>query len=352
MHNLYAQNYDVIKLTEAEREATEIGIFTVTDKSNEKGTPFSAVVDFDDMGGYTQNSSLEVVVVALYKRAGENVKQGEPIAEISSNVLSELYFSLQNTRSRFEIASQVEKKDKELLKQGVISQRAYQTSYLTMNELKLKMNEIRSTFTIFGISPDNPRGQYGFLVRAQGSGILSVAPTQIGQKIPAFTPYIRIKKPNSNSILLRIRVPQNRSGSVKQGFAVFDIHGEKIGNIETISNVVDLQTNTMSAVARVESKNFRVGEIVEIYIAGNIGDKAVIVPDDCWIKYYDDYIAFILTKEGFQPISIQILEERDSHSVVTSNDLQVGAKLARGSLVILKGIMTGLGGDGGGGHAH
>ena len=99
--------------------------------------------------------------------------------------MSELYFSLQNTRSKFQIAQEVEKrKDKELLRQGVISQRAYQTSYLTMNELRLKMNEIQSSFNIFGINQNNPRGQYGFLVRASGDGTLSVVPTQIGQKIP------------------------------------------------------------------------------------------------------------------------------------------------------------------------
>ncbi|MWV62694.1 HlyD family efflux transporter periplasmic adaptor subunit [Helicobacter saguini] len=339
-------------MTQQELEAAEVEIFKISDKSNEKGVPFSAVVDFDDRDGYTQNSSLEVVVVNLYKRAGESVKKNEPIVEISSNALSELYFALQNTNSRYQIALEVERKDKELLRQGVISQRAYQTSYLNMNELRLKMNEIKSSFTIFGIDPDNPRGQYGFLVRAQGSGILSIAPMQIGQKIPAFTPYIRIAKPNSNSVLLRIRVPQNRATSVNTGFSVFDIRGEKIGTIETISNVVDKNTNTISAVARVESKKFRVGEIVEIYIAGDIDSKAVVIPDDCWIKYYDDYIAFVRTSNGFKPVSIVILEERDSHSVVESKDLKVGTNIARGSLVILKGIMIGLGGEGAGGHAH
>ncbi len=351
---LYAETakYAPVVLKDSEIKAMGIGIFTIKNTSNERGVPFSAVVDFDDKDGYTQNSSFEVVVVNLYKRAGESVKKGEPIAEISSNALSELYFSLQNTHSRFQIAQEVEHKDKELFRQGVISQRAYQTSYLTMNELRLKMNEIRSSFNIFGINPDNPRGQYGFLVRASGSGTLSVVPTQIGQKIPAFTPYIRIAKPDNDNVLLRIRVPQNRAKSVQQGFSVFNDKGDKIGIIESISSVIDKQTNTISAVARVEAKSFRVGEIVEIYIAGAVGGNAVVIPDDCWIKYDNDYLAFMQIDNGFQPIPITLLEERDGAAVVEGNGLKIGVKIAKGSLVLLKGAMAGLGQDGGGGHAH
>lgn len=350
---LYADTeYEEIILKDSEIKAMNVGIFTIKNTSNERGVPFSAVVDFDDKDGYTQNSSLEVVVVNLYKRAGESVKKGDPIVEISSNALSELYFSLQNTYSRFKIAQEVERKDKDLLRQGVISQRAYQTSYLTMNELRFKLNEIRSSFNIFGINPDNPRGQYGFLVRASGSGILSVVPTQIGEMIPAFTPYIRISKSGNDNVLLRIRVPQSRVKSVQQGFSVFNDKGDKIGIVESISSVIDKQTNTISAVARVEAKRFRVGEIVEIYIAGEVGGSAVVIPDDCWIKYDDSYIAFIKTKQGFKPVDITLIEERDNASVVEGDGLNVGTKIAKGSLVLLKGVMSGLSDDEGGGHGH
>lgn len=350
---LYADTkYEPIILKDSEIKAMNVLTFIIKNTSNERGVPFSAVVDFDDKDGYTQNSNLEVVVVNLYKRAGEYVKKGEPIVEISSNALSELYFSLQNTSSRFKIAQEVERKDKELLNQGVISQRAYQASYLTMNELRLKMNEIRSSFSIFGINPDNPRGQYGFLVRASGSGTLSVVPTQIGQKIPAFTPYIRIAKTDNENVLLRIRVPQSRIKSVQQGFSVFNHNGDKIGVIESISSVIDKQTNTISAVARVEAKGFRVGEIVEIYVSGMVSGSAVVIPDDCWIKYDDNYLVFLQTNKGFQPINITLIEERDGASVVEGDGLKVGSRIAKGSLVLLKGVMAGLGEDGGSGHAN
>ncbi|RDU73188.1 nickel-cobalt-cadmium resistance protein [Helicobacter aurati] len=344
--NLCAANYTVIQLKDSEIKAMGIETFTIKNTSrNQRGIPFSATVDFDDKDGYTQNSSLEVVVVNLHKRYGESVQKGEPILEINSNALSQLYFSLQNIRSKFQIAQEIEQKDKDLFHQGVISERDYQTSYLAMNELRLKISEIRSSFSIFGIDPDNARGERGFLVRAAGTGKISVVPTQIGEKIPAFTPYIRIAKPDNDNVLLRIRVPQSRIKGVQKGFAVFDEKGKKIGMIENISRIIDQRTNTISAIARVETKNFYVGEIIEIYIAGNIGSNGVVIPDDCWIKYDDDYIAFVQTSTGFHPVSINLIEERDQESVVESAELTVGTTIAKGSLIFLKGIMIGLGED-------
>ena len=346
---LAAEKYEPFSLSDSDLKAMNVGIFTIK-KSSKRGVPFSAVVDFDDKDGYTHNSSLEVVVVYLHKRAGEKVKKGDPIIEVSSDALNQLYFSLQDASSRYKIAREVEKKDRELLRQGVISQRAYQSSYLSMNEWRLKVEGIESSFSIFGINPNKPRGKYGFMVRANGSGTISVSPTQVGQMIPAFTPYIRIAKSNNENVLLRIRVPQNRARSVQEGFSLFDKKGTKIGVVESISSVVDRQTNTISAVARVPANLFRVGEIVEIYIAGSVEGSAVIIPDDCWIKYDDDYIAFIRTKDGFQPVSITVVEERDGVSVVEGEGLKVGTNIAEGSLILLKGIMLGLSEDSGHGH--
>ena len=57
--------YGKIELKDSEIKAMGVGIFTIKNTSNERGVPFSAVVDFDDKDGYTQNSSFEVVVVNL-----------------------------------------------------------------------------------------------------------------------------------------------------------------------------------------------------------------------------------------------------------------------------------------------
>ena len=60
---LYADaKYEPIVLKDSEIQAMNVGIFTIKNTSSERGVPFSAVVDFDDKDGYTQNSSLEVVV--------------------------------------------------------------------------------------------------------------------------------------------------------------------------------------------------------------------------------------------------------------------------------------------------
>ena len=100
-----------------------------------------------------------------------------------------------------------------------------------------------------------------------------------------------------------------------------------------------------------EAKGFKVGEIVEIYVAGSVGGSAIVIPDDCWIKYDNDYLAFIQVENGFKPTTINILEERWC-GCLEGDGLKVGTKVAKGSLVLLKGVMAGLGEDGSDGNGH
>lgn len=340
---LQSNEYKNIDLNIKQINSMGLGLYKVENKFTGKGIPFSATIDFDDKDGYTQSSSLEVVVVYIYKREGERVRSGQNIAEISSNELNNLYFSYQNTNSRLKVAQEIEKKDKELLKQGVISQRAYQDSYLNMNELQLKLREIIAVFNTFGISVKEPHGKYGFLIKARGSGILSITPAKIGQKIQAFTPFIRISK--SNKLLARIRVPLNMSSSVKKGFEVHNSSGKKIGVVDSVSVVIDKITNTMSAVATLDTHNLRVGEIVEIYIQGNAPENTFVIPHDCIIKNDKDYLLFVRNNKGFKPIPAQILEEGDSYFIIIADKLKIGDMIANGDIVMLKGIINNV--DGG-----
>lgn len=341
LQTIQAKIYSPIKLNSEEITDMGIGLFQIKHNPLGKGIPFSAVVDFDDRDGYAQNSSLEVIVVAIYKREGEKIKKGDRIAEVSSNELNNLYFEYQNTLSRLKVAQEIEKKDRSLFNQGVIPQREYQTSYLSMNELQLKLKELAQAFNIFGIDVDNPRGQYGFLVRANGSGTLSIAPTYVGQKIPAFSPFVRISK--SNAMLARIRVPLSMVDSVKRGYAILNSNGKNIGYLKTISVVLDQVTNTISAIADLKGDGYKVGEIIELYVAGSIPKNALLLPSSTIIKNDNDYLVFLKLANGFQPIAVNILEEREDSFMISAPNLHVGSTIANGAIITLKGIVNGIG---------
>ncbi|PAF49720.1 hypothetical protein BKH43_06420 [Helicobacter sp. 13S00401-1] len=342
--SLSAHTYKPITVSQKDMDYMGLTTTTVDENYTGKGIPFSAVIDFDGKEGYTRTTSSEVIVVNIYKKEGQKVKKGEKIAEISSNELSNLFFEYQNTLSKYNVAKDIALKDKKLFEEGVISEREAQASHLAMNEFKLKLGEITYTLTLFGIDVNNPRGKYGFVVRANGSGTLSVAPNYIGQKIPAYSPFIRIS--TSKKLLATIRVPLSMKDNISVGDVVMDSNGNVIGYVGTVSVVVDKNSNSISAIANItntKGSDYKVGEIIEVYISGSIPSNAFVVPTDAIIKNNNDYLVFKKTKTGFLPINVNVLEERDNAFIITSPEIKKGTSIASGSLVTLKGIINGVG---------
>ncbi|RDU57118.1 sodium:proton antiporter [Helicobacter sp. MIT 00-7814] len=348
--------YDEIIISESEIRTNGIKVISVSSKDiDSKGMPFNALIDFDDKTSVAQSSSFETVVVNIYKREGEYVKKGDLICDISSNELSTLFFEFKNTRDRLKIASENEAKDKMLYESGVISKREYQLSYLTMNELKLKYNETFAKLDLLGVSKafmeSGKQGQYGFPIVAKASGVLSVAPRQSGQKINAFTPYVRISLKNSD-LLGRIRVPVHLAHTIEKGDVLYDEKGKEIGFIDTISVVIDKDTNTILATAKITANDFKVGELVEVYIGGGLPENSMLIPSSAVLKIGNDYVTFVRTKNGFLPMKIEVTEERDNSFAIKKGVLKPNMQIATGSIIILQGMLSGLGTSEGGGHAH
>lgn len=336
--------YSEIKISPNQLQKLGINIIKISKTTSSRGLPFNAYIDFDDKSSSIQSASFESIVVALYKREGQRVKEGDLLFEISSNELNNLFFELQNTENKLKVSQEITKKDKELYEAGVIPKREYQTSYLSTNEMSLKVKQIKSTFNLFGIDPKDPKGKYGFRVIAKDSGILSVAPQKTGQVIPAFTPYVRISK--NNNLIARIKIPPSLSQYIQKGSEVLDERGKKIGEIQSISVVLDKASNTILATALLNQgeKEYRVGEMIDVYIEGAKPQDSIVIPSNAVIKNGKDYLIFVKTKDGFMPTPVDIIEEREGSFVLSDKNIKINQQIATGALIALKGIVNNIGG--------
>ena len=337
--------YSEVHIAPMQAQSMGIQDIPIQNPSISRGVPFNAFIDFDNKDSTTQSSTFDVVVVAIYRREGEQIQQNDEICEISSNELNNLYFETENTQNKYRVADQITKKDKELFEAGVISQREYQTSYLTSRELFLKLSQLKNTFKLFGIDPERPRGSYGFRVIASASGILSVAPKNTGEKILAFTPYVRISK--NNNLLARIKIPLSVSDYVLPGSKVYSENGQYVGDITTVSVVVDRNNNSIMATADLKQNIFHVGEVVDIYIEGKQPEGTFALPSNAVIKNGKDNLIFIKTKNGYLPKVVRIIEKRSKSFVIDSKGFKGNEKIASGALITLKGLINNLGNKGG-----
>lgn len=334
--------YKEIKISNA--QATKIGITNIPLQGHNSslGIPFNAVIDFDDKASIAQSSTFDVVVVAIYKREGEIVESGDDICEISSNELSNLNFELKNTSNKYRIAKEVADKDKSLYNSGVISQREYQNSFLAAQELSLKIEQLKSTFRLFGIDPERPVGRSGFRVVAKENGILAIAPKYMGEKIQAFTPYVRIAK--GHKLLARIRVPISMSDYVVKGAKVYNESQQYIGDISSVAVVVDKTNNSVIATANLnDNTTLKVGEIVDLHIKADQPKGTFTIPSKAIIKNEKDDLIFIKTKNGYLPKAVKVTQRQSNSFIIESGDLKGNEQIAMGALIALKGLVNNVG---------
>lgn len=336
--------YSEVKVTPMQAQGLGIKDVPIQNPAITRGVPFNALIDFDDKDSTTQSSTFDVVVVAIYMREGEQIKKGNEICEISSNELNNLYFEIENTQNKYRVAEEIAQKDKELFEAGVISQREYQASYLASKELFLKLTQLKNVFKLFGIDPDKPRGVYGFRIIASDTGILSVAPKNTGEKIPAFTPYVRISK--NNNLLARIKIPLSISDYVLPGSKVYSESGQYVGDISSVSVVVNKNNNSIMAIADLKRGVFRVGEVADVYIEGKQPENTFALPSEAVIKNGKDNLIFVKTAGGYMPRVVQVVEKRSKSFVISSKGFKGNEQIASGALVALKGLVNNIG-DGG-----
>lgn len=331
-----------IKMNETQIKKLGIQTVRITEGGKTKSIPFNAILDFDPTTSTTQSSTFDAIVVSLHRREGQMVKKGEVICEISSVDLDNLFFEFQNAMNRYSIAKEIADKDKQLYESGIISQREYQVSYLNANELFLKLRQIRSTFNTFGIDLSHPKGDRGFRIVANKDGLLAVSPKQIGERIHSFTPYIRIT--DGVDLLAYIRVPVNMVGYVKPRSRVYDGMGRNIGHVQSVSVVIDKLTNTVLATAKIIQGSFKVGEVIELYVEGEVERDSMVVPAEAIIKNENDYLLFKRIQGGFEPIKVSVLEEKNHAFIIqASSSIHVGDEVAVGSIIALKGILNNIG---------
>lgn len=334
--------YDEIKLNEKQSEKLGIG-FNMADFSGYSLVgPFIANLDFSNQGSIKFSSPFEIIIAKVNKQEGDLVKKGELICEIMGDSISNLIYEYKNTKSKLDIALINANKDKALYKDGVISQREYQISYLLANELEFRLKDLDNTIKQMGISLQSEGSSYQVIARDDGNLVLS--PNKIGQKVDAFNPYVVITK--DNKMLANIRIPQLNAGDITKNAKVFINENDakvEAGKVESLSIAIDKNTNAIQASASLVAPNLKAGSNIDIFILTKNPSDTISITRDNVTKFGNDYIVFVKTKEGFMPTKIEIIKEINNGYLIKKDNFTKDMQLANGSIIILKGAMSNLG---------
>lgn len=329
-----------IQISDAQMKKMGITVTSLKKADQSLLGPFVARIDFDEEKSKSYFLDHEAAVISVHARAGDSVRKGDVLCRIASPDLAAASIQLDELKNRYVIARNNMKKDESLYQEGIIAQRVYQNSQMEASLLQAQINAIQTRLRLSGVSAS----QNGSMsVIAQKSGIVTMSPLNVAEKIEPYKPFFRIS--DTNAKIAVFNIPPRMVDALAKGDNVIDKEGNRIGKVMSISPSLNTNTNSANVTAKIESsKNtLRSGTTAGLYISASKPLKAVLVPANAIIKHKGKAICFIKTPQGFQPQQLAIVSTSKEGSIVNQKGLNGDTKVAVSGLVVLKGAMSGLG---------
>lgn len=293
------------------------------------------------------------LLTALHAAAGQTVREGQALAEISSPELVNLQSEYLQALTRQQLATELLAKDKALYEEGIIAQRRYLATRSQHAEATAVLSQHKQALQLAGM----PAAE---IARLQKSGKLSNQLTlqaplagqvielmvATGQRVEVATPLYRIAR--LDPLWLDIRAPVDLLAALKEGQTVRVVSGSAEGRLIQIMRNVNKRDQTVQLRAEI-SRNAGTlfpGQLVEIEIVGqqaagadsghfNIARSAIIR------KGNQDYV-FVQATQGFEPVAVEIVSEK-SGQVIFKAKLTGQEKIAVSGTAAIKGQWLGVG---------
>lgn len=326
----------------SEGEMKKLGITAGSVKMAEQSLlgPFVARIDFDEEKSKSYFLDHEAAVISVHARAGDDVRKGDVLCRIASPDLAAASIQLRELQNRYAIARNNIQKDETLYKEGIIAQRVYQN---TQMEADLLLSQIKAIQTRLNLSGVKVSSNGSMSLIAQKSGIVTLAPLNVAEKIEPYKPFFRISEKNGKIAVFNI--PPRMLNSIQKGDKVTTKEGEVIGQVLSVSPMVNTTTNSANVTAKIvhSSDALRAGTASGLYLSASKPLQAIVIPTNAIIKHQGKSICFIKTAKGFQPQELLIVSTSKEGSIIHQKRFTKDTKVALSGLVILKGAMSGLG---------
>jgi membrane fusion protein, heavy metal efflux system len=297
---------------------------------------------------YIVSASQSGLITKLNAAIGDNVKQGQILAQINSSELLSMQRLFLKARSELAIGLLTYQRDKKLLESGVIPDRRWQETQSQYNAYLSEADEHRQLLEISGMSDSDINrlskthklsGQLN--IYAPVSGVIIERLAVAGERVDTLAPIYRIGV--LNELWLEIAIPQERLETIKIGDKVLIENSTVSAEISVLGQSVNPENQTLLARAVVKNaqSTLRAGQKINIQIIHEVNDAFKIVNTAIAQNEGKSFI-FIRTPAGFQVSPIEIIGKQNDESIITGA-LTGNETIAIKGAVALKANWLGLG---------
>jgi membrane fusion protein, heavy metal efflux system len=347
-----------IVLPLAQQQSLGISVTTPIAQSQMQSKRFPAEITVPIGQERVVSSAQAGLLDALYFAAGQEVKQGQAIAHITSPELVNAQREYLQAKGQHGLNQKTYLRDKELWQDGIIAERryleteqAYQSSEADLAQKKqaLKLTGMSETAITRLISPANI--QTGITLTAPITGQIMEQLQTVGARVDIATPVYRIGR--LNPLWAEIHVPMESLPSMQIGMAVSIPKLSASGKLITIVRSVNKDDQTLHLRAEITQGAERLspGQFVEAEIqlgtqTGNDKKPAhsFSLPKSALVRQGQQSWIFVQTAKGFRPLAVKVLGEQ-ADEVLVSAELTGKEAIASAGTTTLKGMWLGIGAE-------
>lgn len=341
---------DIIKLSAEQRNSMSVEV-----KSIEKATavfgksiPAQVVIPPKQMRmvAATQAGMIDQIMVST----GEFVQQGQILAYIQSPEVISLQRDYLQALTKLKLAKAALKRDKSLLKEGVIATRRMQETRSQVDELTATLDEHKQALSLAGISDAditklektaqlNPR----LTVHSPLAGVVLDAKVESGQRIAASDPLFRVAV--LTPLWLEIKAPLEQLPQLGVGAHMHVLGTGAEGTMIAIGRNVDPTSQTVTVRAEVTKNvnSLRPGQFVQVALTIADTKLRYQIPANAIARSAKQSVVFVETAEGFIVKPVEVLSAQAGIAFI-AGDFKGDERVAIKGIAAIKGAWLGLGG--------
>ena len=298
---------------------------------------------------YSVSASQAGLVVKLNASMGDPVKKGQILAQINSPDL------LANQRLFLKAMNEVQlnllayERDKQLVAEGVISERRWQETSSQYNAFVFEADELKQLLEISGMTAaeidqlaktHQLSGQLN--MRSPITGVVLDRSVLVGERVNLQAPLYKVAL--LDELWLELNVPHERIDSIKLGDLVLIDNSSVNAEIILMGQSVNADNQTVQVKARIIGKqaDVRTGQTINTQIIKRLKMSAYKVPNTAIAQYEGKVFVFLRTPTGFAISPITIMGKQGDEAIITG-EFSGKETIAVKGAVALKAHWLGLG---------
>ena len=304
---------------------------------------FPAKVVIPNSGQTTIHSTLDGVVMNLFKAEGDVVSQGETLAIVNSPQLISLQSDFLQSLTTLRQAELDWQREKQLFDEGIIAERRYTESQTRINQTRNLTKALQKQLRLSGLSDSDirtltQRGEFDgtLTITAQSDGVVMRQDAVVGQRLTALDKIYEIA--DLSTLWLEVHVPLEIARMIHPGNKALVVQPDVSAEVMTIGRKVHEIDQGVMVRAKVTNNTALLtpGETVEVSFLSDSQETRYRIPETAIIRLSNAPYIFVETNAGIVAVAVIIISQETNGVVIQLDEAQELNQVIVAGLAALK----------------